>query len=45
MENKNNNIFLGIIEKAGCYINDGKYGYFFACGRKNYKIPEWLRHG
>jgi len=29
MENKNkNSIFLGKIEKDGCYINDGKYGYF-----------------
>ena len=41
MEN-NNNIFLGKIEKSGCYINNGKYGYFLTCGRKNYKIPEWL---
>ena len=28
MENKNNNIFLGKIEKSGCYVNNGKYGYF-----------------
>ena len=42
MENKNNNIFLGKIEKSGCYINNGKYGYFLTCGKKNYKIPEWL---
>jgi len=44
MENKNkNSIFLGKIEKAGsCYINDGKYGYFLTCGKKNYKIPEYL---
>ena len=41
MENKNN-IFLGKIEKSGCYINNGKYGYFLTCGKKNYKIPEWL---
>ena len=41
MEN-NNNIFLGKIEKAGCYVNNGKYGYFLTCGKKNYKIPEWL---
>ena len=41
MEN-NNNIFLGKIEKSGCYINNGKYGYFLTCGKKNYKIPEWL---
>ncbi len=27
MENKNNNIFLGKIEKSGCYVNNGKYGY------------------
>ena len=42
MENKNNNIFLGKIEKSGCYINNGKYGYFLTCGKKNYKIPERL---
>ena len=41
MENKNN-IFLGKIEKSGCYINNGKYGYFLTCQKKNYKIPEWL---
>ena len=41
MENYNN-IFLGKIEKAGCYVNNGKYGYFLTCGKKNYKIPEWL---
>ena len=28
MENKNNNIFLGKIEKNGCYVNNGKYGYY-----------------
>ena len=28
MEIKNNNIFLGKIEKSGCYVNNGKYGYF-----------------
>ena len=42
MENKNNNTFLGKIEKSGCYVNNGKYGYFLTCGKKNYKIPEWL---
>jgi topoisomerase IA-like protein len=42
MENKNNNIFLGKIEKSGCYVNNGKYGYFLTCGKKNYKIPDWL---
>ena len=42
MENKNNNIFLGKIEKNGCYVNNGKYGYFITYGKKNYKIPEWL---
>jgi topoisomerase IA-like protein len=42
MENKNNNIFLGKIEKSGCYVNNGKYGYFLTCGKKNYKIPEFL---
>ena len=41
MENKNN-IFLGKIEKAGCYVNNGKYGYFLTCGKKNFKIPEFL---
>jgi len=41
MENKNN-IFLGKIEKSGCYVNNGKYGYFLTCGKKNYKIPEFL---
>ena len=41
MEN-NNNIFLGKIEKSCCYVNNGKYGYFLTCGKKNYKIPEWL---
>jgi topoisomerase IA-like protein len=39
---ENNNIFLGKIEKNGCYVNNGKYGYFLTCGKKNYKIPEWL---
>jgi hypothetical protein len=24
---ENNNIFLGKIEKSGCYVNNGKYGY------------------
>ncbi len=42
MENKNNNIFLGKIEKSGCFVNNGKYGYFLTCGKKNYKLPEWL---
>ena len=42
MENKNNNIFLDKIEKSGCYVNNGKYGYFLTCGKKNYKNPEWL---
>ena len=41
MEN-NNKIFLGKIEKAGCYVNNGKYGYFITCGKKNYKLPEFL---
>ena len=36
---ENNNIFLGKIEKNGCYVNNGKYGYFLTCGKKNYKIP------
>ena len=39
---KNKNIFLGKIEKEGCYINDGKYGYFLTCNKKNYRIPDWL---
>ncbi len=33
---------LGKIERSGCYINNGKYGYFLTCGKKNYKIPIWL---
>ena len=41
MEN-NNNIFLGKIEKSGCYINNGRYGYFLTCQKKNYRLPEWL---
>ncbi len=41
MENKNN-IFLGKIEKSGCYINNGKYGYFLTCGKQNQKLPEFL---
>lgn len=41
MENKN--IFLGKIEKAGCYINDGKYGYFLSCNKENFKLPEYLK--
>ena len=41
MENKN--IFLGKLQKQGCYINNGKYGYFLTCDKKNYKIPEWLK--
>ena len=42
MEKKN--IFLGKIHKNGCYVNDGKYGYFLTCDQKNYKIPEWFTH-
>ena len=42
MEKKN--IFLGKIQKNGCYVNDGKYGYFLTCDKKNYKIPEWFPH-
>jgi topoisomerase IA-like protein len=42
MEKKN--IFLGKIQKNGCYVNDGKYGYFLTCEKKNYKIPEWFQH-
>ena len=41
MENKN--IFLGKIEKNGCYINDGKYGFFLTCDKQNYKLPEFLK--
>jgi topoisomerase IA-like protein len=41
MEN-NNNIFLGKLEKNGCYVNNGKYGYYLTCNKKNYKIPEFL---
>ena len=39
---ENNNIFLGKIDKSGCYVNNGKYGYFLTCEKKNYKIPEFL---
>ena len=42
MENKN--IFLGKLNKNKCYVNDGKYGYFLTCDKKNYKIPEWFPH-
>ena len=42
MEKKN--IFLGKIQKNGCYVNVGKYGYFLTCDKKNYKIPEWFPH-
>jgi hypothetical protein len=43
MEKKNNNIFLGKLEKEGsCYLNDGKYGYFLTCNKTNYKLPEYL---
>ena len=42
MEKKN--IFLGKIHKNGCYVNDGKYGYFLTCNKKNYKISEWFPH-
>jgi hypothetical protein len=38
MENKNNNIFLGKIEKSGCYVNNGKYGYFLTVERKIIKF-------
>ncbi len=41
MENKN--IFLGKIEKNGCYLNDGKYGYFLTYDKQNYKLPEYLK--
>jgi topoisomerase IA-like protein len=42
MEKKN--IFLGKINKNGCYVNNGQYGYFLTCDKKNYKIPEWFPH-
>ena len=42
MENKN--IFLGKIQKNGCYVNNGQYGYFLTCNKINYKIPEWMPH-
>jgi topoisomerase IA-like protein len=42
MEKKN--IFLGKLNKKGCYVNDGKYGYFLTYDKKNYKIPEWFPH-
>ena len=41
MEN-NNTIFLGKIEKTGCYINNGKYGFFLSYQKKKYKLPEFL---
>ena len=43
MEN-NNSIFLGKLQKSGCYLNNGKYGYFIttAHDKKNYKLPEFL---
>ncbi len=41
MENKK--IFLCKLQKQGCYVNNGKYGYFLTCEKKNYKIPEWLK--
>ena len=40
MENKN--IFIGKLQKNGCYVNNDKYGYFLTCDKKNYKIPEWF---
>ncbi len=39
---ENNNIFLGKIEKAGCYVNNGQYEYFLTCQTKNYELPEYL---
>ncbi len=30
------------LKKSGCYVNNGKYGYFLTCGERNYKLPEWL---
>ena len=42
MEDKN--IFLGKIQKNGCYVNNGQYGYFLTCNKINYKIPEWMPH-
>ncbi len=41
MKNKNY-IFLGKIEKAGCYVNNGKYGYFLTCCKNKYKLPDFL---
>ena len=35
MENNNNNIFLGKLEKSGCYLNNGKYGYFITTAHDN----------
>ncbi len=34
--------FLAKQKKGGCYVNNGKYGYFLTCQKKNYKFPEWL---
>ena len=41
MEKKN--IYLGKIQKDGCYVNNGQYGYFLTCDKKNYKLPEFLK--
>ena len=38
----NNNIFLGKIEKSGCYVNNGKYGYFLTCRKKIIKYLNGL---
>ena len=32
MENKN--IFIGKLQKNGCYVNNGKYDYFLTCENK-----------
>jgi topoisomerase IA-like protein len=43
MENKTNKIYLDKWKKSRCYVNNGRYGYLLTCGKKNYKIPEWLK--
>ncbi len=40
MENKN--IFLGKIQKQGCFVNHGKDGFFLTCEKCFNKISEWL---
>jgi topoisomerase IA-like protein len=34
--------FLEKFKTNGCYVNNGKYGYFLTCEKRNYKIPDWF---